>query len=70
MDVPKRNLWGAWEKELPYRNIGEKTMANVYDLPDIATVASATENQVFKDANDFVSELMELLSHPAKSVSS
>jgi transcriptional repressor NrdR len=42
--------------------IGEKIMAALHDLDDIAYVRFASVYREFKDVNDFVSELKSLLS--------
>lgn len=58
----ERDLRETGEKEIHSRVIGEKVMAKLHDLDDIAYVRFASVYREFKDVNDFVSELKSLLS--------
>jgi transcriptional repressor NrdR len=58
----ERDLRETGEKELPSRVVGEKVMAKLHDLSDIAYVRFASVYREFKDVNDFVAELKSLLS--------
>ena len=62
----ERDLRETGEKEIPSHEIGERVMAKLHELNDIAYVRFASVYREFKDVNDFVSELKRLLSHPAK----
>ena len=63
IDELERDLRETGEKELPSRVVGEKVMAKLHDLNDIAYVRFASVYREFKDVNDFVSELKSLLSN-------
>ena len=62
VDEIERDLRETGEKEIPSSMIGEKIMAALHDLDDIAYVRFASVYREFKDVNDFVSELKSLLS--------
>jgi len=62
VDEIERDLRETGEKEIPSSVIGEKIMAALHDLDDIAYVRFASVYREFKDVNDFVSELKSLLS--------
>ena len=62
LDDLERDLKETGEKEIPSRVIGEKVMAKLHVLNDIAYVRFASVYREFKDVNDFVSELRSLLS--------
>ena len=49
------------EKEIPSNIIGEKFMAKLHKLDGVASVRFASVYREFKDANDFVSGLKNLL---------
>jgi transcriptional repressor NrdR len=51
---------------LPASVVGEKTMAKLHELDDVAYVRFASVYREFKDVNDFVSELKSLLSNHEK----
>ncbi|MEN8245173.1 MAG: transcriptional regulator NrdR [Thermodesulfobacteriota bacterium] len=61
VDEIERDLRETGEKEIPSSVIGEKIMAALHDLDDIAYVRFASVYREFKDVNDFVSELKSLL---------
>ncbi|MBL0700325.1 MAG: transcriptional repressor NrdR [Desulfosarcina sp.] len=50
------------EKEVPSAILGEKIMARLHNLDPVAYVRFASVYREFKDVNDFVSELKNLLS--------
>ncbi|MBL0731856.1 MAG: transcriptional repressor NrdR [Desulfosarcina sp.] len=50
------------EKEVPAAIIGEKIMSRLHNLDPVAYVRFASVYREFKDVNDFVSELKNLLS--------
>jgi len=58
----ERDLRETGEKEIPSSVLGEKIMAMLHDLDDIAYVRFASVYREFKDVNDFVAELMNILS--------
>jgi len=62
LDELERDLRETGEKEIPSHKIGEKIMAKLHDLDDVAYVRFASVYREFKDVNDFVSELKNLLS--------
>ncbi|MEK6193888.1 MAG: transcriptional regulator NrdR [Deltaproteobacteria bacterium] len=61
VDDIERDLRETGEKEIAASMIGEKIMAALHDLDDIAYVRFASVYREFKDVNDFVSELKSLL---------
>ncbi len=58
----ERDLRETGEKEIPSRSLGERIMAKLHELDDVAYVRFASVYREFKDVNDFVSELKSLLS--------
>lgn len=62
VDELERDLRETGEKEIPSHTIGEKVMAKLHELDDVAYVRFASVYREFKDVNDFVSELKRLLS--------
>jgi transcriptional repressor NrdR len=62
IDDMERDLREAEEKEIPAAVVGEKIMAKLHELDDVAYVRFASVYREFKDVNDFVSELKKLLS--------
>jgi len=62
IDDLERDLRETGEKELPASFIGEKIMARLHQLDDVAYVRFASVYREFKDVNDFVAELKSLLS--------
>lgn len=53
------------DREVPSKAIGEKVMQELHSLDDIAYVRFASVYRSFKDINDFMNELKELLNgHP------
>lgn len=61
LDELERDLRETGEKEIPSHNIGERVMAKLHELDDVAYVRFASVYREFKDVNDFVSELKNLL---------
>lgn len=59
----ERDLKETGEKEIPSSIIGEKIMAKLHEIDDVAYVRFASVYREFKDVNDFVSELKGLLSN-------
>lgn len=58
----ERDLRETGEKEIPSSTIGERVMAKLHELDDVAYVRFASVYREFKDVNDFFSELKNLLS--------
>lgn len=63
IDNLERDLKEIEEKEIPSSVIGEKIMAELHDLDEVAYVRFASVYREFKDVNDFFSELKKLLSN-------
>ena len=61
LDELDRDLRETGEKEIPSSMIGEKVMSRLHEIDDIAYVRFASVYREFKDVNDFVSELKNLL---------
>ncbi len=59
----ERDLRDTGEKEIPSRELGEKVMAKLHEIDDVAYVRFASVYREFKDVNDFISELKGLLSN-------
>jgi len=59
----ERDLRETGEKEIPSSVIGERVMAKLHEIDDVAYVRFASVYREFKDVNDFVSELKNLLSN-------
>jgi transcriptional repressor NrdR len=66
----ERDLRETGEKEIPAEVVGEKIMAKLHNLDDVAYVRFASVYRDFKDVNDFVSELKTLLSNGKKPLDS
>jgi transcriptional repressor NrdR len=65
LDKVEKFVQELGEKEVPSRVIGEKVMQELHVLDEIAYVRFASVYRSFKDINDFMAELKELLnSHP------
>ena len=62
LDDLERDLRETDRKEIPSNTIGEKVMARLHELDDVAYVRFASVYREFKDVNDFVAELRNLLS--------
>jgi transcriptional repressor NrdR len=58
----ERDLRETGKKEIPSSAIGERVMAKLHEIDDVAYVRFASVYREFKDVNDFVSELKNLLS--------
>ena len=58
----ERDLKEIEEKEFPSSVVGEKIMAKLHELDEVAYVRFASVYREFKDVNDFFSELKKLLS--------
>jgi transcriptional repressor NrdR len=63
LDELESDLRETGEKEISSNKIGEKVMAKLHEIDDVAYVRFASVYREFKDVNDFVSELKNLLSN-------
>lgn len=61
IDDLERDLREIGEKEIPAYIIGEKIMAKLHAVDDVAYVRFASVYREFKDVNDFFDELKSLL---------
>jgi transcriptional repressor NrdR len=59
----ERDLRETGEKEIPSSAIFERVIAKLHEIDDVAYVRFASVYREFKDVNDFVSELKNLLSN-------
>ena len=66
VDELERELQEIGEKEIPSSVVGERVMTRLHELDDVAYVRFASVYREFKDVNDFMSELKDLLSAPRK----
>ena len=62
IDGLERDLREIGEKELPASVVGEKIMAKLHELDDVAYVRFASVYREFKDVDDFATELKKILS--------
>jgi transcriptional repressor NrdR len=60
-DRIERGLQERGEKEVPSSVIGEATMKELHDIDEVAYVRFASVYRSFKDINEFMVELEELL---------
>ena len=60
-DRIERGLQERGEKEVPSSVIGEATMKELHDIDEVAYVRFASVYRSFKDINEFMFELEELL---------
>jgi transcriptional repressor NrdR len=66
VDELERELQEIGEKEMSSSVVGERVMTKLHELDDVAYVRFASVYREFKDVNDFMSELKELLDTPRK----
>lgn len=66
VDELERELQEMGEKEIPSAVVGERLMTKLHELDDVAYVRFASVYREFKDINDFMSELKDLLDAPVK----
>jgi len=62
IDELERDLKETGEKEIPAREIGKRVMEKLHQIDDVAYVRFASVYREFKDVNDFMAELKNLLS--------
>jgi len=63
----EQRLQDAGEREVHSREIGEKIMAELQNLDEVAYVRFASVYRSFKDVNEFMNEVKELLERGQKS---
>ncbi|MFH0809842.1 MAG: transcriptional regulator NrdR [Pseudomonadota bacterium] len=61
VDQLERSFQESGEKEIPSDTVGERVMARLHEIDDVAFVRFASVYRSFKDVNDFMKELKELL---------
>jgi len=66
VDELERELQEMGEKEIPSTIVGGRIMTKLHELDDVAYVRFASVYREFKDVNDFMSELKDLLDTPRK----
>jgi transcriptional repressor NrdR len=66
VDELSRELQEMGEKEIPSSVVGSRIMTKLHELDDVAYVRFASVYREFKDINDFMSELKDLLAAPEK----
>lgn len=66
VDIIERTLQKDFEKEVGSHEIGELVMRFLHDLDDIAYVRFASVYRQFKDINQFLHELKDLLDREGK----
>lgn len=66
VDELERELQEMGEREIPSSVVGERVMTRLHELDDVAYVRFASVYREFKDVNDFMSELKDLLAAPGK----
>jgi len=66
VDELARELQEMGEKEIPSSVVGSRIMTKLQELDDVAYVRFASVYREFKDINDFMSELKDLLAAPEK----
>lgn len=66
IDELEYDLKESGENEIPSPAVGEKIMEKLHQLDDVAYVRFASVYREFKDVNDFVAELKNLLKNDKK----
>ncbi|MCJ7494481.1 MAG: transcriptional regulator NrdR [Deltaproteobacteria bacterium] len=61
VDRVEQRLEEAGEREVPSREIGEQIMGELQNLDEVAYVRFASVYRSFKDVNEFMNEVKELL---------
>ena len=61
VDRVEQHLQELGEKEVHAVNVGEKVIREIYNLDDVAYVRFASVYRFFKDVNEFMVELKEVL---------
>ena len=68
VDELERELQEMGEKEIPSSVVGGRIMTKLHELDDVAYVRFASVYREFKDVNDFMAELKDLLDAPRKKI--
>ena len=66
VDRVEQHLQDLGEKEIPAVKVGEKVIQEIYNLDDVAYVRFASVYRSFKDVNEFMVELKEVLKSSSK----
>ena len=66
VDEVERELSQSFEREAPSREIGERVMKRLHTLDPVAYVRFASVYREFKDVEQFMRELKDLLALKAK----
>lgn len=66
VDQLEKSFQESGEKEIPTSVIGERVMAKLHELDDVAYVRFASVYRRFQDINDFMKELKDLLDRRSK----
>lgn len=61
VDDLEREIGKSFEKEVPSVEIGERVMKRLHELDEVAYVRFASVYRSFKDLNEFMEELRDLL---------
>ena len=61
----ERDLSASFDREVPSREIGERVMKRLHELDPVAYVRFASVYREFKDVEQFMRELKDLLAHKA-----
>ena len=61
VDRVEQHIQDLGEKEIPAVKVGEKVIQEIYNLDDVAYVRFASVYRSFKDVNEFMVELKEVL---------
>lgn len=62
-DAIERSLQKRFDKEVQSKQIGEEVMRRLHELDEVAYVRFASVYRQFKDLNEFMGELKEMLSN-------
>ena len=65
VDELERDLSASFDREVPSREIGERVMKRLHDLDPVAYVRFASVYREFKDVEQFMRELKDLLAQKA-----
>lgn len=68
IDALERELKDTGEKEIPSKILGERVMQKLQELDDVAYVRFASVYREFKDVDDFMSELKNLLNSEDRAI--
>ena len=63
VDLIEREIQHKYENEVSAKDIGEMVMMQIHKLDEVAYVRFASVYRQFKDVNEFVDEIKNLLNH-------